>query len=182
MQTIYDITNITIVRNAYLENPYRRCDLIMVYDNYETAIMLNITEGVEYLLGAAEEAYPDKQTKEEVLYTLNPYDDYEYFEFGETVKVTRYKNATLINTFNGYPIIKSDFLEFKDDNDNTFYLDYRNNEISCRNGYIGIEKNDKTQVKTIFEKGKKCILKRNDFKNIKSDILNKFLNFFTEEI
>ncbi len=170
-----NITGIIVSRDAYIQDEDKRCNFITIEDNNEIILMLNLSMGQEYTLESYNEVFADDKTTQEILYEFNPDDFYSSFEIDEIVKVTNYRKGVLINNFNNQVIVKSDLLEFEDASSHKFFLDYMNNCIYCRFDYYEVDSCIKSH--TVYEKNKKCEIKKREFKRFFRNLISIDISF-----
>ena len=174
--TINNLTGIVFAFNGYItEN--KRENFLVLENNYEIECIFNLSNGEEYRLNCYRDVLFDDKTILDVIYE----NDFKCnFDFGLTKEIIYYRNVDLRNSFNGTFIAYSDFLKFTDVNNNSFYVDIRNDEIYFNFGYYDVKFDKASKSKYIFKKGEACKVKKNEFRNLKADILNLFFEYREE--
>lgn len=150
-------------------------DVLILDVNQVPYIILDITNGIDMPNNDNLQITKTNNTKEKVLYTCNDSDE-ENIDICNIKSVTLHKNVDIYNKLTNEEIDSSDYIEFKDLNNNTFYIDILFNIIYKRNN-IYIKNNNKSKELLLFKENIKLNYTNKIFTNKKFNIMKLFFNF-----
>lgn len=150
-------------------------DVLILDVNQMPYIILDITNGIDMSNNDNLHITKTKNTKEKVLYTCNNSDE-ENIDICNIKNVTLHKNVDIYNKLTNEEIDSSDYIEFKDLNNNTFYIDILFNIIYKRNN-IYIKNNNNSKELLLFKENIKLNYTNKIFINKKFNIMKLFFNF-----
>lgn len=150
-------------------------DVLILDVNQVPYIILDITNGIDMSNNDNLQITKTNNTKEKVLYTCNDSDE-ENIDICNIKSVTLHKNVDIYNKLTDEEIDSSDYIEFKDLNNNTFYIDILFNIIYKRNN-VYIKNNNKSKELLLFKENIKLNYTNKIFTNKKFNIMKLFFNF-----
>lgn len=179
--TIKNIKSIDILTNVCMEEDVykKEFNTYLVIEMERDKLIYNLTHGKDYSFKKNKNiALIQRVTEIHNLYTQDNKQFQSEIDFYELDSIKVYKNAKLINKFNdlerGY---KTDIIEFKDINNNKFYISSPTNKLYIRDNIYDVEQNKKEKTHVIYETGLNINLDFNIFKNKRIDFLKIFFEF-----
>lgn len=170
---INKVTKLSFIKNIMSYG--NTIDVLILDVNQMPYIILDITNGIDMSNNDNLQITKTNNTKEKVLYTCNDSDE-ENIDICNIKSVTLYKNVDIYNKLTDEEIDSSDYIEFKDLNNNTFYIDILFNIIYKRNN-IYIKNNNKSKELLLFKENIKLNYTNKIFTNKKFNIMKLFFNF-----
>jgi len=170
---INKVTKLSFIKNIMSYG--NTIDVLILDVNQMPYIILDITNGIDMSNNDNLQITKTNNTKEKVLYTCN-YSDEENIDICNIKSVTLHKNVDIYNKLTDEEIDSSDYIEFKDLNNNTFYIDILFNIIYKRNN-IYIKNNNKSKELLLFKENIKLNYTNKIFTNKKFNIMKLFFNF-----
>lgn len=170
---INKVTKLSFIKNIMSYS--NTIDVLILDVNQMPYIILDITNGIDMSNNDNLQITKTNNTKEKVLYTCNDSDE-ENIDICNIKSVTLYKNVDIYNKLTDEEIDSSDYIEFKDLNNNTFYIDILFNIIYKRNN-IYIKNNNKSKELLLFKENIKLNYTNKIFTNKKFNIMKLFFNF-----
>lgn len=169
---INKVTKLSFIKNIMSYG--NTIDVLILDVNQVPHIILDITNGIDMLNNDNLQITKTNNTREKVLYTCNDSDE-ENIDICNIKSVTLHKNVDIYNKLTDEEIDSSDYIEFKDLNNNTFYIDILFNIIYKRNN-IYIKNNNKSK-ELLFKENIKLNYTNKIFTNKKFNIMKLFFNF-----
>lgn len=170
---INKVTKLSFIKNIMSYG--NTIDVLILDVNQMPYIILDITNGIDMSNNDNLQITKTNNTKEKVLYTCNDSDE-ENIDICNIKSVTLYKNVDIYNKLTNEEIDSSDYIEFKDLNNNTFYIDILFNIIYKRNN-IYIKNNNKSKELLLFKENIKLNYTNKIFTNKKFNIMKLFFYF-----
>lgn len=170
---INKVTKLSFIKN--ITSYGNTIDVLILDVNQVPYIILDITNGIDMSNNDNLQITKTNNTKEKVLYTCNDSDE-ENIDICNIKSVTLHKNVDIYNKLTDEEIDSSDYIEFKDLNNNTFYIDILFNIIYKRNN-IYIKNNNKSKELLLFKENIKLNYTNKIFTNKKFNIMKLFFNF-----
>lgn len=170
---INKVTKLSFIKNIMSYG--NTIDVLILDVNQVPYIILDITNGIDMSNNDNLQITKTNNTKEKVLYTCNDSDE-ENIDICNIKSVTLHKNVDIYNKLTNEEIDSSDYIEFKDLNNNTFYIDILFNIIYKRNN-IYIKNNNKSKDLLLFKENIKLNYTNKIFTNKKFNIMKLFFNF-----
>ena len=170
---INKVTKLSFIKNIMSYG--NTIDVLILDVNQVPHIILDITNGIDMSNNDNLQITKTNNTKEKVLYTCNDSDE-ENIDICNIKSVTLHKNVDIYNKLTNEEIDSSDYIEFKDLNNNTFYIDILFNIIYKRNN-IYIKNNNKSKELLLFKENIKLNYTNKIFTNKKFNIMKLFFNF-----
>lgn len=170
---INKVTKLSFIKNIMSYG--NTIDVLIIDVNQMPYIILDITNGIDMSNNDNLQITKTNNTKEKVLYTCNDNDE-ETIDICNIKSVTLHKNVDIYNKLTNEEIDSSDYIEFKDLNNNTFYIDILFNIIYKRNN-IYIKNNNKSKELLLFKENIKLNYTNKIFTNKKFNIMKLFFNF-----
>lgn len=170
---INKVTKLSFIKN--ITSYGNTIDVLILDVNQMSYIILDITNGIDMSNNDNLQITKTNNTKEKVLYTCNDSDE-ENIDICNIKSVTLHKNVDIYNKLTNEEIDSSDYIEFKDLNNNTFYIDILFNIIYKRNN-IYIKNNNKSKELLLFKENIKLNYTNKIFTNKKFNIMKLFFNF-----
>lgn len=171
---INKVTKLSFIKNIMSYG--NTIDVLILDVNQVPYIILDITNGIDMSNNDNLQITKTNNTKEKVLYTCNDSDE-ENIDICNIKSVTLHKNVDIYNKLTDEEIDSSDYIEFKDLNNNTFYIDILFNIIYKRNN-IYIKNNNKSkELLLLFKENIKLNYTNKIFTNKKFNIMKLFFNF-----
>lgn len=170
---INKVTKLSFIKNIMSYS--NTIDVLILDVNQVPHIILDITNGIDMSNNDNLQITKTNNTKEKVLYTCNDSDE-ENIDICNIKSVTLHKNVDIYNKLTDEEIDSSDYIEFKDLNNNTFYIDILFNIIYKRNN-IYIKNNNKSKELLLFKENIKLNYTNKIFTNKKFNIMKLFFNF-----
>ena len=170
---INKVTKLSFIKNIMSYG--NTIDVLILDVNQMPYIILDITNGIDMSNNDNLQITKTNNTKEKVLYTCNDSDE-ENIDICNIKSVTLHKNVDIYNKLTNEEIDSSDYVEFKDLNNNTFYIDILFNIIYKRNN-IYIKNNNKSKELLLFKENIKLNYTNKIFTNKKFNIMKLFFNF-----
>lgn len=170
---INKVTKLSFIKNIMSYG--NTIDVLILDVNQVPYIILDITNGIDMSNNDNLQITKTNNTKEKVLYTCNDSDE-ENIDICNIKSVTLHKNVDIYNKLTDEEIDSSDYIEFKDLNNNTFYIDILFNIIYKRNN-IYIKNNNKSKELLLFKENIKLNYTNKIFTNKKFNIMKLFFNF-----
>lgn len=170
---INKVTKLSFIKNIMSYG--NTIDVLILDVNQMPYIILDITNGIDMSNNDNLQITKTNNTKEKVLYTCNNNDE-ETIDICNIKSVTLHKNVDIYNKLTNEEIDSSDYIEFKDLNNNTFYIDILFNIIYKRNN-IYIKNNNKSKELLLFKENIKLNYTNKIFTNKKFNIMKLFFNF-----
>ncbi len=170
---INKVTKLSFIKNIMSYG--NTIDVLILDVNQVPYIILDITNGIDMSNNDNLQITKTNNTKEKVLYTRNDSDE-ENIDICNIKSVTLHKNDDIYNKLTNEEIDSSDYIEFKDLNNNTFYIDILFNIIYKRNN-IYIKNNNKSKELLLFKENIKLNYTNKIFTNKKFNIMKLFFNF-----
>lgn len=170
---INKVTKLSFIKNIMSYG--NTIDVLILDVNQMPYIILDITNGIDMSNNDNLQITKTNNTKEKVLYTRNDSDE-ENIDICNIKSVTLHKNVDIYNKLTNEEIDSSDYIEFKDLNNNTFYIDILFNIIYKRNN-IYIKNNNKSKELLLFKENIKLNYTNKIFTNKKFNIMKLFFNF-----
>lgn len=170
---INKVTKLSFIKNIMSYG--NTIDVLILDVNQVPHIILDITNGIDMSNNDNLQITKTNNTKEKVLYTCNDSDE-ENIDICNIKSVTLHKNVDIYNKLTDEEIDSSDYIEFKDLNNNTFYIDILFNIIYKRNN-IYIKNNNKSKELLLFKENIKLNYTNKIFTNKKFNIMKLFFNF-----
>lgn len=170
---INKVTKLSFIKN--ITSYGNTIDVLILDVNQMPYIILDITNGLDMSNNDNLQITKTNNTKEKVLYTCNDSDE-ENIDICNIKSVTLHKNVDIYNKLTNEEIDSSDYIEFKDLNNNTFYIDILFNIIYKRNN-IYIKNNNKSKELLLFKENIKLNYTNKIFTNKKFNIMKLFFNF-----
>lgn len=170
---INKVTKLSFIKNIMSYG--NTIDVLILDVNQMPYIILDITNGIDMSNNDNLQITKTNNTKEKVLYTCNDSDE-ENIDICNIKSVTLYKNVDIYNKLTNEEIDSSDYIEFKDLNNNTFYIDILFNIIYKRNN-IYIKNNNKSKELLLFKENIKLNYTNKIFTNKKFNIIKLFFYF-----
>ena len=170
---INKVTKLSFIKNIMSYG--NTIDVLILDVNQVPYIILDITNGLDMSNNDNLQITKTNNTKEKVLYTCNDSDE-ENIDICNIKSVTLHKNVDIYNKLTNEEIDSSDYIEFKDLNNNTFYIDILFNIIYKRNN-IYIKNNNKSKELLLFKENIKLNYTNKIFTNKKFNIMKLFFNF-----
>lgn len=170
---INKVTKLSFIKNIMSYG--NTIDVLILDVNQVPYIILDITNGIDMSNNDNLQITKTNNTKEKVLYTCNDSDE-ENIDICNIKSVTLHKNVDICNKLTDEEIDSSDYIEFKDLNNNTFYIDILFNIIYKRNN-IYIKNNNKSKELLLFKENIKLNYTNKIFTNKKFNIMKLFFNF-----
>lgn len=170
---INKVTKLSFIKNIMSYG--NTIDVLILDVNQVPYIILDITNGIDMSNNDNLQITKTNNTKEKVLYTCNDSDE-ENIDICNIKSVTLYKNVDIYNKLTNEEIDSSDYIEFKDLNNNTFYIDILFNIIYKRNN-IYIKNNNKSKELLLFKENIKLNYTNKIFTNKKFNIMKLFFYF-----
>lgn len=170
---INKVTKLSFIKNIMSYG--NTIDVLILDVNQMSYIILDITNGIDMSNNDNLQITKTNNTKEKVLYTCNDSDE-ENIDICNIKSVTLHKNVDIYNKLTDEEIDSSDYIEFKDLNNNTFYIDILFNIIYKRNN-IYIKNNNKSKELLLFKENIKLNYTNKIFTNKKFNIMKLFVNF-----
>lgn len=170
---INKVTKLSFIKNIMSYG--NTIDVLILDVNQVPHIILDITNGIDISNNDNLQITKTNNTKEKVLYTCNDSDE-ENIDICNIKSVTLHKNVDIYNKLTDEEIDSSDYIEFKDLNNNTFYIDILFNIIYKRNN-IYIKNNNKSKELLLFKENIKLNYTNKIFTNKKFNIMKLFFNF-----
>ncbi len=170
---INKVTKLSFIKN--ITSYGNTIDVLILDVNQMPRIILDITNGIDMSNNDNLQITKTNNTKEKVLYTCNDSDE-ENIDICNIKSVTLHKNVDIYNRLTDEEIDSSDYIEFKDLNNNTFYIDILFNIIYKRNN-IYIKNNNKSKELLLFKENIKLNYTNKIFTNKKFNIMKLFFNF-----
>lgn len=170
---INKVTKLSFIKNIMSYG--NTIDVLILDVNQVPYIILDITNGIDMSNNDNLQITKTNNTKEKVLYTCNDSDE-ENIDICNIKSVTLHKNVDIYNKLTNEEIDSSDYIEFKDLNNNTFYIDILFNIIYKRNN-IYIKNNNKSKELLLFKENIKLNYTNKIFTNKKFNIMKLFFNF-----
>lgn len=164
-----------VTKLSFIKNIMSYGNTLILDVNQMPRIILDITNGIDMSNNDNLQITKTNNTKEKVLYTCNDSDE-ENIDICNIKSVTLYKNVDIYNKLTDEEIDSSDYIEFKDLNNNTFYIDILFNIIYKRNN-IYIKNNNKSKELLLFKENIKLNYTNKIFTNKKFNIMKLFFNF-----
>lgn len=170
---INKVTKFSFIKN--ITSYGNTIDVLILDVNQMSYIILDITNGIDMSNNDNLQITKTNNTKEKILYTCNDSDE-ENIDICNIKSVTLHKNVDIYNKLTNEEIDSSDYIEFKDLNNNTFYIDILFNIIYKRNN-IYIKNNNKSKELLLFKENIKLNYTNKIFTNKKFNIMKLFFNF-----
>lgn len=170
---INKVTKLSFIKN--ITSYGNTIDVLILDVNQMPRIILDITNGIDMSNNDNLQITKTNNTKEKILYTCNDSDE-ENIDICNIKSVTLHKNVDIYNKLTNEEIDSSDYIEFKDLNNNTFYIDILFNIIYKRNN-IYIKNNNKSKELLLFKENIKLNYTNKIFTNKKFNIMKLFFNF-----
>lgn len=170
---INKVTKLSFIKNIMSYG--NTIDVLILDVNQVPYIILDITNGIDMSNNDNLQITKTNNTKEKVLYTCNDSDE-ENIDICNIKSVTLHKNVDIYNKLTNEEIDSSDHIEFKDLNNNTFYIDILFNIIYKRNN-IYIKNKNKSKELLLFKENIKLNYTNKIFTNKKFNIMKLFFNF-----
>ena len=170
---INKVTKLSFIKNIMSYG--NTIDVLIIDVNQVPYIILDITNGIDMSNNDNLQITKTNNTKEKVLYTCNDSDE-ENIDICNIKSVTLHKNVDIYNKLTDEEIDSSDYIEFKDLNNNTFYIDILFNIIYKRDN-IYIKNNNKSKELLLFKENIKLNYTNKIFTNKKFNIMKLFFNF-----
>ena len=170
---INKVTKLSFIKNIMSYG--NTIDVLILDVNQVPRIILDITNGIDMSNNDNLQITKTNNTKEKVLYTCNDSDE-ENIDICNIKSVTLHKNVDIYNKLTNEEIDSSNYIEFKDLNNNTFYIDILFNIIYKRNN-IYIKNNNKSKELLLFKENIKLNYTNKIFTNKKFNIMKLFFNF-----
>lgn len=170
---INKVTKLSFIKNIMSYG--NTIDVLILDVNQVPHIILDITNGIDMSNNDNLQITKTNNTKEKVLYTCNNNNE-ETIDICNIKSVTLHKNVDIYNKLTNEEIDSSDYIEFKDLNNNTFYIDILFNIIYKRNN-IYIKNNNKSKELLLFKENIKLNYTNKIFTNKKFNIMKLFFNF-----
>lgn len=170
---INKVTKFSFIKN--ITSYGNTIDVLILDVNQMSYIILDITNGIDMSNNDNLQITKTNNTKEKILYTCNDSDE-ENIDICNIKSVTSHKNVDIYNKLTNEEIDSSDYIEFKDLNNNTFYIDILFNIIYKRNN-IYIKNNNKSKELLLFKENIKLNYTNKIFTNKKFNIMKLFFNF-----
>lgn len=170
---INKVTKLSFIKN--ITSYGNTIDVLILDVNQMPYIILDITNGIDMSNNDNLQITKTNNTKEKVLYTCNDSDE-ENIDICNIKSVTLHKKVDIYNKLTDEEIDSSDYIEFKDLNNNTFYIDILFNIIYKRNN-IYIKNNNKSKELLLFKENIKLNYTNKIFTNKKFNIMKLFFNF-----
>lgn len=170
---INKVTKLSFIKNIMSYG--NTIDVLILDVNQMPYIILDITNGIDMSNNDNLQITKTNNTKEKVLYTCNDSDE-ENIDICNIKSVTLHKNVDIYNKLTNEEIDSSDYIEFKDLNNNTFYIDILFNIIYKRNN-IYIKNNNKSKELLLFKENIKLNYTNKIFINKKFNTMKLFFNF-----
>lgn len=170
---INKVTKLSFIKNIMSYG--NTIDVLILDVNQVPHLILDITNGIDMSNNDNLQITKTNNTKEKVLYTCNDSDE-ENIDICNIKSVTLHKNVDIYNKLTNEEIDSSDYIEFKDLNNNTFYIDILFNIIYKRNN-IYIKNNNKSKELLLFKENIKLNYTNKIFTNKKFNIMKLFFNF-----
>lgn len=170
---INKVTKLSFIKNIMSYG--NTIDVLILDVNQVPHLILDITNGIDMSNNDNLQITKTNNTKEKVLYTCNDSDE-ENIDICNIKSVTLHKNVDIYNKLTDEEIDSSDYIEFKDLNNNTFYIDILFNIIYKRNN-IYIKNNNKSKELLLFKENIKLNYTNKIFTNKKFNIMKLFFNF-----
>lgn len=170
---INKVTKLSFIKN--ITSYGNTIDVLILDVNQMPYIILDITNGIDMSNNDNLQITKTNNTREKVLYTCNDSDE-ENIDICNIKSVTLHKNVDIYNKLTDEEIDSSDYIEFKDLNNNTFYIDILFNIIYKRNN-IYIKNNNKSKELLLFKENIKLNYTNKIFTNKKFNIMKLFFNF-----
>lgn len=170
---INKVTKLSFIKNIMSYG--NTIDVLILDVNQVPYIILDITNSIDMSNNDNLQITKTNNTKEKVLYTCNDSDE-ENIDICNIKSVTLHKNVDIYNKLTDEEIDSSDYIEFKDLNNNTFYIDILFNIIYKRNN-IYIKNNNKSKELLLFKENIKLNYTNKIFTNKKFNIMKLFFNF-----
>lgn len=167
------VTKLSFIKNIMSYG--NTIDVLILDVNQVPHIILDITNGIDMSNNDNLQITKTNNTKEKVLYTCNNNDE-ENIDICNIKSVTLHKNVDIYNKLTDEEIDSSDYIEFKDLNNNTFYIDILFNIIYKRNN-IYIKNNNKSKELLLFKENIKLNYTNKIFTNKKFNIMKLFFYF-----
>ena len=169
------ITKLSFIKN--IKTYGNTIDILVLDVNQKSIIILDITNGIDMSNYDNLHIIMDNNiTKEKVLYTCNNDNTEEDINICNIKSVIFHKNVDIHNKLTNEEIDSSDYIEFKDLNNNSFYIDILFNKIYKRNN-IYIKNNNKSKELLLFKENTKLNYTDKIFINKKFNIMKLFFNF-----
>lgn len=170
---INKVTKLSFIKN--ITSYGNTIDVLILDVNQMPYIILDITNGLDMSNNDNLQITKTNNTKEKVLYTCNDSDE-ENIDICNIKSVTLHKNVDIYNKLTDEEIDSSYYIEFKDLNNNIFYIDILFNIIYKRNN-IYIKNNNKSKELLLFKENIKLNYTNKIFTNKKFNIMKLFFNF-----
>lgn len=170
---INKVTKLSFIKN--ITSYGNTIDVLILDVNQVPYIILDITNGIDMSNNDNLQITKTNNTKEKILYACNDIDE-ENIDICNIKSVTLHKNVDIYNKLTNEEIDSSDYIEFKDLNNNTFYIDILFNIIYKRNN-IYIKNNNKSKELLLFKENIKLNYTNKIFTNKKFNIMKLFFNF-----
>ena len=170
---INKVTKLSFIKNIMSYG--NTIDVLILDVNQVPYIILDITNGIDMSNNDNLQITKTNNTKEKILYACND-SDKENIEICNIKSVTLHKNVDIYNKLTNEEIDSSDYIEFKDLNNNTFYIDILFNIIYKRNN-IYIKNNNKSKELLLFKENIKLNYTNKIFTNKKFNIMKLFFYF-----
>lgn len=169
------ITKLSFIKN--IKTYGNTIDILVLDVNQKSIIILDITNGIDMSNYDNLHITMDNNiTKEKVIYTCNNDNTEEDINICNIKSVTLHKNVDIYNKLTNEEIDSSDYIEFKDLNNNSFYIDILFNKIYKRNN-IYIKNNNKSKELLLFKENTKLNYTDKIFINKKFNIIKLFFDF-----
>ena len=138
--TLKTIPNIAIITDCKINLKEDYNNYLVIEIKGKPFLIYNLSQGQDY-------SFKQKcqiklfmgKSKVNILYNQNE-DFQDDLDFSTLKTITLYKNTNLINTYTNQKTQKSNYLELKDINNQSFYLDIKHNKLYKRNNIYKIEK------------------------------------------
>lgn len=170
---INKVTKLSFIKN--ITSYGNTIDVLILDVNQMPYIILDITNGIDMSNNDNLQITKTNNTKEKILYACNDSDE-ENIDICNIKSVTLHKNVDIYNKLTNEEIDSSDYIEFKDLNNNTFYIDILFNIIYKRNN-VYIKNNNKSKELLLFKENIKLNYTNKIFTNKKFNIMKLFFNF-----
>lgn len=175
------IKSIDIFTNVCLNKDIKKKEFytFLIVSMENDSLVYNLNNGKDYSkLKQKNIAIIDGLTVKRNLYKFDNRQYQAEMDFSELQSIQLYKNARLINKYNEYsPNYSMDLIEFKDSNNNTFFISHHLNKIFIRNNIFDIKNKNKCKCYTIFKKNANNNLDFKILDSIKFNILKLFFDF-----
>lgn len=152
---VRDIKKIIFIKDAYLGRRYfskQFNSFVVVEDKAGICLMYNVTTGEDHSFDFNREIHIIEDVSEIVtLYDYNSNDFQSKMDIGYMNSICLYEDIILKNVYTGISYDKSSYIEFRDKQENVFYVDILLNKLYFRNNCYDLVDKESYEPIVLFE-------------------------------